>query len=103
MRYTSFGKTENVGCDRRIAIKDEFQSEITFKNGRYEVKMPFKDEHAILPDNYALPNTRLTNLMRKLKSNPSLAAEYQQVIKSEGQRATKKVYEIITLMGLFCD
>ena len=90
MSYTSFGKTENVGCDRRIAIKDEFEPEIIFENGRYEVKMPFKDEHAILRDNYALPNTRLTNLIRKLKSSPSLAAKYQQVSKSEGQRATKK-------------
>ena len=75
-----FWETENVGCDRRIAIEDDFESGIKFENWRYEVKMPFKDEHAILPDNYALSKTRLTNLMRKLKSNPSLAAEYQQVI-----------------------
>ena len=78
-----FWETENVGCDRRIAIEDEFESEIKFENGRYEVKMPFKDEHAILPDNYALSKTRLTNLVRKLKRSPSLAAEYQQVIKTQ--------------------
>jgi len=78
-----FWETENVGSDRRIAIEDEFESEIKFENGRYEVKMPFKDEHAILPDNYALSKTRLTNLVRKLKRSPSLAAEYQQVIKTQ--------------------
>ena len=78
-----FWETENVGSDRRIAIEDEFESEIKFENGRYEVKMPFKDEHAILPDNYSLSKTRLTNLVRKLKRSPSLAAEYQQVIKTQ--------------------
>ena len=75
-----FWETENAGCDRRIAIEDEFESEINFESGSYAVKIPFKDEHAILPDNYALSRMRLTNLMRKLKSNPSLAAEYHQVI-----------------------
>ena len=78
-----FWETENVGSDRRIAIEDEFESEIKFENGRYEVNMPFKDEHAILPDNYALSKTRLANLVRKLKRSPSLAAEYQQVIKTQ--------------------
>ena len=76
-------ETENVGFDRRIAIEDEFGAEVKFENGRYEVKLPFKDEHAILPDNFALSKTRLPNLVKKLKSNPLLVAEYQKVIETQ--------------------
>ena len=57
-------------------MEDEFEAEVKFENGRYEVKMPFKGEHAIFPDNYALSKTRLSNLWKKLKSNSFLAAEY---------------------------
>ena len=78
-----FWETENVGCDRRISIEDEFEAEVKFENGRYEVKMPFKEEHAMLPDNYALSKMRLSNLLKKLKSNSLLAAEYQKVIETQ--------------------
>ena len=78
-----FWETENVGCDRRISIEDEFEAEVKFDNGRYEVKMPFKEEHAMLPDNYALSKMRLSNLLKKLKSNSLLAAEYQKVIETQ--------------------
>ena len=78
-----FWETENIGCDRDIAIEDEFEAEIKFENGRYEVKMPFKDEHPTLPDNYSLSKMRLNYLIKGLKNNPSLAVEYQKVIDSQ--------------------
>eukprot|EP00112_Aurelia_sp_Birch-Aquarium-sp1_P017158 Seg3959.1 transcript_id=Seg3959.1/GoldUCD/mRNA.D3Y31 product="ATP-dependent DNA helicase tlh1" protein_id=Seg3959.1/GoldUCD/D3Y31 len=78
-----FWETESVGSEKRSTVEENFEAEIKFKDERYEVKMPFKDEHAILPDNYALAKTRLNHLVRKLKSNPPLASEYQKIIDSQ--------------------
>ena len=78
-----FWETESVGCEKPTLVEDKFKAENKFKDDRYEVKMPFKDEHAILPDNYSLSITRLNHLVRKLKRNPPLAPEYQKVIDSQ--------------------
>lgn len=55
------------------------------KKGRYEIKLPFKDDHAVLPDNFDLCNKRLKNKLRTLKQNPTFLKTYDQVFQGEKQ------------------
>ena len=56
-------------------MHEKFVDEIEFVDNRYEVKLPFKDGHPILPDNYSLAKRRLflclknENIMEGLFSN----------------------------------
>ena len=46
------------------------------------VKLPIKPHHDILPDNYNLSLNRLASLGSKLKKNPLLSDEYNNIIHS---------------------
>ena len=59
-----------------------FNEDITFKNGRYEVKLPWKECHATLPDNYTLCQRRLKSLTRRLQSE-EIPQEYDAVIQDQ--------------------
>ena len=39
---------------------------LAYKNGRYEVSLPWKDEQVVLKDNYKQARSRLYNLERNL-------------------------------------
>ena len=39
---------------------------------RYEVPLPFKENHTLINDNFYLCKRRLLNLYQKLKDNPNL-------------------------------
>lgn len=55
------------------------------KKGRYEINLPFKDDHAVLPDNFDLCNKRLKNKLRTLKQNLTFLKKYDQVFQEEKQ------------------
>ena len=82
-----FWEVESVGCQESEpdTVQKKFKSEIVFENGRYEVKMPFKEEHPVLPDNFSIAKTRLNSLVKRLKENPKVAKEYDNVIKEQLQ------------------
>ena len=52
-----FWELEGIGISKNeTTVYESFKDEITFSDGRYEVKLPWKPEHPTLPDNY--PTTR---------------------------------------------
>ena len=49
----SFWNLESLGVvDPCQSIYTDFEKDIQFENGRYEVSLPWKDPHLIIPDNY---------------------------------------------------
>ena len=54
-------------------------------DGRYEVSLPWKEQHALLPDNYALAVSRLASVLKRLRRNPELhvLAEYNRIIEEQ--------------------
>ena len=52
-------------------------------NNRYEVKLPFKENQAMIEDNYNLSVKRLDNLKRRLDKKPKLLQEYNEIIQSQ--------------------
>ncbi|KAK5981418.1 RTR1-type domain-containing protein [Trichostrongylus colubriformis] len=75
---SKFWELEAVGIMDNPAQKDDdiclhfFNNTITYNNedGRYVVRLPFKSNPKELPDNYALAFSRLSNLVKSLKSKP---------------------------------
>ena len=54
-----------------------------FNNGRYEVSLPWKEFHPLLPDNYTLSQRRLLNLLKRLRQDPTLLQDYDTIIREQ--------------------
>ena len=54
-----FWELESLGiANEESSVYDKFIDTIDFRNGRYEVHLPWRDEYVILPDNYDLSRKR---------------------------------------------
>lgn len=62
---------------------------------RYEVSLPFKQEHPIIPDNYATAHGRLCSLVRRLKSSPDVHHEFLRVIQEVKQEECHPRYSTL--------
>ena len=81
-----FWEVESEGSkvlNENPSIDVQFESDIAFVDGKYQCKMPVKDEHLLLPDNYTVASSRLNSLHCRLKANPKVAKEYDNVIKDQ--------------------
>ena len=80
-RLISFWELESFGIsgeDR--SIYDEFGSSVRFVNGHYDVKLPWKEPHPTLPDNYHLCVSQLNGLLKRLNHDPEVLQEYDSII-----------------------
>ena len=51
----NFWDLETLGIKQEEpSVYDKFIQEVKFNGNRYEAKLPFKDEHPLIPDNYAV-------------------------------------------------
>ena len=75
---------ESLGInDTEESVHDHFRDIVAFKNGRYEVSLPWKDPSIVLPDNFELGMRCLKNLWKRLKQNPELLKAYDEVIREQ--------------------
>ena len=66
-------------CDESKVYADQ----IKFNGTRYEASLPFKQDHPVIPDNYRLAQGRLCSLLRRLRSEPQVLHQYDNVIKEQ--------------------
>ena len=76
--YESFGIN-----DDNATLYDKFVNEVEFVEGRYQVRLPFKEDHDLLPDNFALCKSRLVALLRRLSVKPDVSRQYNDVIREQ--------------------
>ncbi|XP_068735432.1 uncharacterized protein [Montipora capricornis] len=67
-------------------VYEKFIEDIRHNGQRYEVKLPFKEDHPLLPDNYHLSKMRLESLLWRLKSNPEVLKHYDEVVNEQLER-----------------
>ena len=88
----AFWELESFGVpDSDHSVYDKFQETVQFKNGRYEVALPWKDSHRILPNNYQLSLNRLDGLLRRLQQDNDILREYDSVIKTQIQQGIVEI------------
>ena len=73
------------------SIYDDFCKHIQFKDGRYEVALPWKQPRPDLPTNYQTSVRRLNGLLRRLRQDTDMLQEYDKVIKGQVQQGIVEV------------
>ena len=80
----AFWELESLGIQREEkTLYDDFATSVTFRDGRYQVSLPWKDYHEPLPDNYSLSVKRLQGLLHRLRQDPDILREYDRTIKEQ--------------------
>ena len=62
---------------------EDFVYSIAFNGTRYSVKLPWKEGHNSLPSNYELSLSRMKGQIRKLRKEPEVLEECNEVIKEQ--------------------
>lgn len=87
-----FWDLESLGIlKEEKSVYDTFIQQISFNGERYEVSLPWKFGHQVLPDNYQLCHRRLIIVVRRFKHNPILLAEYDNIIQDQLSRGIIEV------------
>ncbi|XP_060577899.1 uncharacterized protein LOC132735020 [Ruditapes philippinarum] len=75
-------RDEIVNCDDSNAMS-QFIENLSYKDGRYHVSWPWKDENPEIPENRQLAVGRLKSVVRKLENHPDLLQKYSSVLKEQ--------------------
>ena len=79
-----FWELDSVGIlPKEKSAYEKFQSDINFVDNRYEVKLPFKENHPLIGDNYTNSLLRLKSLKTKLNKNPGMMEAYDDIIQEQ--------------------
>ena len=87
-----FWRLESIGiqdyseesCDKEVL--HTFKDTLQYENGRYMVTWPWKKEKSDLPDNYTLALGRLKSLINRMKANPNIIKQYNEIIEEQLKR-----------------
>ena len=85
-RRTKFWNYETLGIkSEEPTLDDSFADQVKFKNGRYEVSLPFKEVHEVIPDNFSHCVQRLKAKLKQLRNSPEILTQvscsYERPIK----------------------
>ena len=79
-----FWDLETLGIQKtELTRESKFMEEINFNGKHYEVKLPFRENHPLLPDNHTSSVRRLSSLISRLKTNTNLLQEYDNIIEDQ--------------------
>ena len=62
---------------------EKFRENIVFTEGQYEVSLPWKDQHPLLPDHHELCVKHLHGLLHCLQQSPFVFLEYGHIIQGQ--------------------
>ena len=89
-----FWDYETLGIrEQENSLYDNFVEDIKLVDGRYEVRLPFKEDHDLLPDNFSHSKSRLNSLLRRQGSQPDVLTQYDGVIQDQ---LSKGIIEPVT-------
>ena len=55
---------------------------LLLENG-YEVKLPFKENHPLIHNNFQMCKEQLLNVHKKLKNDPKILSQYHEIFKEQ--------------------
>ena len=81
---SKFWQLENSGIESGNGlVYDRFEETVVFYGTRYQVSLPFKEGQALLSDNFTLSKQRLISLLKRLKAQPHVLAEYNDILEEQ--------------------
>ena len=79
-----FWDLDTIGIkEKEISKYEQVIEDIEFENGRYKVRLPFKENHAVIPDYYDLCKNRLSKLYNRLSQDRNLLENYDSIIQEQ--------------------
>ena len=64
-----FSDIESLGIvPREFSVYQKFLEDVKFTGERYEVCLPWKEDHSTLPDNFYLSKRRSKSLLQRVRS-----------------------------------
>ncbi|CAG2198095.1 unnamed protein product [Mytilus edulis] len=82
----SIGIIENMETSSDKKAMEYFKETLKFKNGRYYVKWPWKENTQELPDNRELALGRLKSCVARMRKKPDLLTKYDTIIQDQIQK-----------------
>ena len=86
IRTLPYKETEAIGIKdlTQQETKESFKIDVAWSEDRYEVNLPWKENCLLLSsNNYLLCESRLRSLHHKLRKDPELLAEYDNIIQDQ--------------------
>jgi hypothetical protein len=74
---------DSLGIKETDEVYEAFGDSIRFDGVRYSVKLPWKVGHATLPTNYELSLSRMKSQVKRLRKQPNILVEYDNIIKQQ--------------------
>ena len=71
----------------------QFVKDVKFQDGRYCVRLPWRETHPLLTDNFDLSKKRLFSLLKRLRQYPNILNQYDATIRDQMK---KGVVEVVT-------
>ena len=71
---------EPIGIQETDSVHESFTQKLKFENNQYTVKLPWREYHEMLPDNFDLCVNQLTATVKRLRKTPNLLEEYDKVV-----------------------
>ena len=65
------------------SVYEKFLEDVSFRGGRYCVRLPWKSPRIMLPDNLELSQRRLFNLLKGLQQSPHILTRYDEIIRDQ--------------------
>ena len=93
-----FWNLDSIGIKHNEqSVHENFESDIKFENQRYVVKLPVKENHPLLTDNY-VSLKRLDKLKMRLDKNENLLRSYDDIFQEQIKLG---IIEEVTSPGIF--
>ena len=83
-KLQAFWELDSMGImPEEDSVYSRFTKSVTLQQGRYCVRLPWKEPHPLLPDNFELSKGRLFNLLKRLQSTPDILSQYDAIIREQ--------------------
>ena len=91
---------ETLGVREEDEILEEHRDKVSFDGRRYKVSLPWKESHDNLPSNFSLSKKRLCSQLSKLRKQPEVLAEYNNIIVDQlNQGIIEEVADLDPVVG----
>ena len=82
-----FFDLETIGIKpNETSVYEDFLDSIKFDGQKYVVKLPFRESSPLLPDNYQLSAKRLNSMLSRLRKQPELLKEYDEIVRDQTEK-----------------
>ena len=78
-----FWSLESLGIIDKETVEERLLQNVSTKDERYEVKLPWKDQHPLLYGNFITAKKRLESLLKRLIQNSALLKQYLDIINEQ--------------------